>query len=354
MDSMDVHLTCIDCKGELEPENEKVSCTECGKEYAIENGIYNLSRSGHYYSDLDRKRMRDIIQKAKEMGWRNAISEQFTQNRFLCRIISDETRADWQYLLPLNKDHIALDIGAGWGTISIPLARNLKHVVALDGTDDRLEFLKVRAEQDGINNITIVHANLFDMPFQEKQFDLVSFNGVLEWVGVDGDNSSNPTEKQIEALNVARKVLKDDGYLYIGIENSYGLKYVLGEPDDHTGIPYITYLDRIDANKISQAKQGSDYRTYTYTKRGYEELLLTAGFTDVQFYYPIPDYKRIESLHNLDNNQISRFVNETIQFSKNRREISERVVDMEKLLIETGSLSHFSASYSIVARKAGA
>ncbi|MBP1173304.1 MULTISPECIES: class I SAM-dependent methyltransferase [Paenibacillus] len=318
--------------------------------YPIHEGIYLCSESGHYYSDLDNKRMSKLVAECISKGWRTAVKENFYDNPFLFNIITDESRADWQYLLPLTEDSVALDIGAGWGTISIPLARNIKHVVALDGTLDRLQFLSTRAKQENIENITVIHADIFKHPFKEASFDLVSFNGVLEWVGLN-DLGQNPQERQNEALRIAYSLLKPGGYLYIGIENALGLKYLLGEPDDHTGIKYISYLSREEANEISLKWNKNEYSTYTYTKQGYQQLLEISGFSNIDFFYPHPDYKRIEFLYSLSEKNVSSYLVEFLRYTKSSSSISERVNDLEKFLIEYEQLSPFPASYSIFARK---
>lgn len=330
-----------------------LKCEKCSHSYPIIDGIHYFSKSNFYYSDLDTNKMDSLITDCLEVGWERAVFNKFQNDPFVLRIITDETRADWQYLLPINKEMIALDIGAGWGTISIPLARNIKHLYALEGTLDRLQFLNIRADQQNINNITSVYADILNHPFPKGGFDLISFNGVLEWVGMDGENVVDPKEKQLQALKIAFDLLKEDGYLYIGIENSQGIKYVLGEPDDHTGIKYITYLDRTEANEISNKTKGYPYRTYTYSKKGYEELLNGAGFCDISFYYPDPDYKQIESLHDLKDSNVSMYINDTNRYLRPSWHLDERVSDMERLFIQSNNLWDYAASYSIIARKVG-
>lgn len=349
---MEILFRCVICGSPVGTPEEQLQCIECKKVYDQNAGVYRFSQSNHYYSDLDRERMRVINEKCESDGWRNTVKKYFSDNPFLFKIITDETRADWQYLLPLNSESIALDIGAGWGTISIPLARNIKHVVALDGTVDRLEFLSIRANQEDLENITIVHADIFQHPFKNEQFDVVSFNGVLEWVAV-GNEDMSPEQKQLQALHIAYDLLKPGGYLYIGIENAYGLKYILGEPDDHTGIKHITYLPRVEADELSRKINKANYRTYTYTQQGYESLLKQSGFTNLQYYYPYPDYKLIKSIHNLDNKNVSGFLTETQRYIAPSHSMSERINDLERLLAEYGDLVPFPASYSILAHKEG-
>ncbi|MGG4126634.1 class I SAM-dependent methyltransferase [Paenibacillus illinoisensis] len=293
--------------------------------------------------------MDQLVNECHQNGWKTTVNKQFSNNPFLLKIITDESRADWQYLLELSEESIALDIGAGWGTIAIPVARNIGHVVALDGTLDRLEFLNERAKQENVNNLTLIHADIFNHPLKENQFDLVSYNGVLEWVGVG--SQENPKARQIKALEIAFRLLKPGGFLYIGIENATGIKYLLGEPDDHTNIKYISYLEREVADTLSLSITNNEYKTYTYNKQGYREMLDKVGFGDIQFYYPYPDYKLTESFHNLNEPNVSDYLLNSLQFTESADSIKARVFDMEKIIVQNSDLIPFPASYSIFARK---
>ena len=48
---------------------------------------------------------------------------------------------------------------------------------------------------------------------------------------------------QQNVIRNAYNLLKPGGVLYIGIENKYGLKYLLGEKDDHSGLENFVYLN---------------------------------------------------------------------------------------------------------------
>ncbi len=348
---MAIMFNCVKCRHPIKVIEEQNNCVKCGQDLRKEGEIYLHSKSNHYYSDLDEDTMKFLVENSRKNGWRKTINEFFENKPFLLRIIADETRADWHYLMPLDKNSMALDIGAGWGTITLPLARNIGHVVALDGTLDRLEFLLERAKQEKINNLTVIHADIFDHPLQENQFDLVSFNGVLEWLGVGSEG--DPRDIQLKALKIAYNLLKPGGFLYVGIENATGFKYLIGEPDDHTSIKYISYLDRESANQLSLSQNGAEYRTYTYSKEGYQRLLSEVGFKDTEFLYPYPNYKMIESIHNTDEKNVSKYLWNSLQFNKPYDSLEGRVIDLEKIMIEYADLSPFTSSFSILARKGG-
>jgi predicted RNA methylase len=58
--------------------------------------------------------------------------------------------------LPLTKDARVLDIGAGPGTLAIPLAPLVREITAVEPGAGMVEVLKQHANRDGIRNITCV------------------------------------------------------------------------------------------------------------------------------------------------------------------------------------------------------
>ena len=59
--------------------------------------------------------------------------------------------------LKLEPDWTALDIGAGTGLLSLPMAKKCRYVTALDASSEMLRYLKQNAEQQGLSNIAYVH-----------------------------------------------------------------------------------------------------------------------------------------------------------------------------------------------------
>lgn len=59
--------------------------------------------------------------------------------------------------LPLTQKHTVLEIGAGNGRITIPLAQKVQHVTAVEPSPRMLAFLKSNAERAQVNNITYLN-----------------------------------------------------------------------------------------------------------------------------------------------------------------------------------------------------
>lgn len=341
-------FVCPKCRSHLEQDDSELVC-RCGSRYPFTDGVPIFTEAEEYYGEVSKERKEQILSRLRAGEyWRNVVFEEFYKSYwFLHHIIVDETRNDFRFHLPVGVERV-LDLGTGWGTMSCYFAHDAGEVYALDGTLDRCQFVKLRCEQDGVANVFPVCSSILRHPFPERSFDIVIMNGVLEWVGAS-QKEGDPRDLQVEALRIVRSLLKDDGALYIGIENSNGFKYLLGANDDHTGIPHIVYLERKAAEEKARAQLSQSYRTYTYDLGGYRQLLADAGFEKTKFYYPVPDYKTLRYMIPLERADSWLYYRDAIAESGSVNSEQERVRSLESNAIQTGTFPHFAASYSIVA-----
>jgi 2-polyprenyl-3-methyl-5-hydroxy-6-metoxy-1,4-benzoquinol methylase len=245
----------------------------------------------HGFRDTSRAQLDAIVSKISSgRHWRDVIDEAFAQtNTWLHKIITSPLRtAFFESVLPITKGPV-LDLGAGWGQISRPLARHAP-VVALEPVSERLAFIRAAARQDGIGErICYLETDYFDVSFETK-FAAICAIGVLEWAGTFQD-ASDPQERQKKFLQKAWSELTTGGVLIVGIENRVGLKYLLGCPDDHIGVPNIACLPARLAEERWRKSSGHTLRSFTYSSQELRELLTEAGFSQVEFFGAFPDYK---------------------------------------------------------------
>lgn len=187
----------------------------------------------------------------------------------------------------LKKSNI-LEIGCGPGAISLSFAENSKFFCSGDISRKNLKITKKRIKDRKISNSYFVNMNAISLPFKDNSFDFVIINGVLEWVPCG--NTMKPENAQIRALKEARRILKKDGLIYLGIENRFFIGYFLGKRDHHSGLRFATFLPRRIANFYSKIITGKPYRTYLYGKAGYKSLFKEVGFHDVESYAALPTY----------------------------------------------------------------
>ncbi|MCG3195643.1 MAG: hypothetical protein GHCLOJNM_00110 [bacterium] len=287
-------LCCPGCEGELaETSPGTLSCLGCGGRFPLtEERLASFSDPGAYWGEeFSLEEMREINALARAQGWREAVERIVAPKApSRARYIRDFFRADWRFLFPVEACWRVLDIGAGWGSLSAALATLCAEVVALESALERARFIRIRAEQDRIGNLVPVHGTLGAPPLRRNHFDLVAMNGVLEWLGW-ADLSRDTRSVQEELLRRAWERLRPGGWLYVGIENRFGISYFLGAMD-HSYLKYTSLLPRPLADWVTRRRRGHAYRTYTYSPIGYRRLLEGAGFGEIRFFGVMPTYSR--------------------------------------------------------------
>lgn len=166
-----------------------------------------------------------------------------------------------------------LEIGAGCGAVTGAFCKKVDRVVGVELSKRRS---LINANRNGkYGNLEIMVGNFEDVVIEEK-FDYVSLIGVLEYSPLY-INSKTPFE---DMLTKTKSMLKEDGKLIIAIENKMGLKYMAGATEDHTGKAF----DGVDGYVgVKHVK--------TLSKNQLEKMLYEAGYSNLEFYYPFPDYK---------------------------------------------------------------
>jgi ubiquinone/menaquinone biosynthesis C-methylase UbiE len=80
-------------------------------------------------------------------------------------------------------EYSVLDVGCGEGAITIPLAKKVYKVTAVDLSGEMLELLKEKAQKEGLDNITYIHGDLTDINLDtDKKYDIVIASRVLDGI----------------------------------------------------------------------------------------------------------------------------------------------------------------------------
>jgi len=341
---------CLSCKSALREEADKLVCVRCGKYWDINDSVPCFIKDAPYWGELPRDEMRAILRNAQEGYWRDALEMIPVEKREEIIIgSSDETRGWWRYLLPGLDAGKVLDIGAGLGAITFSLASAGYEVVAVDSVMERAMFIETRRRQDNIRNIQTACASALELPFPSSSFDIVIMNGVLEWLGLS-DTSISPYQVQKNVLHDIFRLLKPDGILYLAIENRMSALYFLGFKDPHSGLRFITLMPRKIANFYSLLMKDAEYRTYIYSRFGYQKMLKEAGFKDMRFFLPLPSYRNFKAIVPAGNRKVARYCITHI-WNLKRLPLLKKILPFFKLLPVGLLLDYFAPDYSIIARK---
>ncbi len=241
-----------------------------------------------YWGELSEVDMTAMLVDIRERGLL-AVAESLRRtdpDRF--RFFFDHSRADWRFGMTIKPTDWVLDVGCGMGGNTFALCDVVDHVVAFDASWARAKFVQLRATHEQKTNIDIFVGDFMELPLAEGRFDVIIFNGILEWVG-QSMKFADPYDVQVWALQKCFRLLRPGGRLYIGIENRWAFTYWTGG-EDHIGLPFTSLMPRFLARAYCRVRLGKDYRTYTHGKGGYIRLLQRAGFMDTNVVMPFPGY----------------------------------------------------------------
>lgn len=180
--------------------------------------------------------------------------------------------------LDLDASHRVLELGCGCGAITKALAETGCRVDAIEGSPRRARVAATRVKRH--QQVNVYHSNFQDVAL-EPVYDLVTLIGVLEYSPV----YLEAEDPFVACLRIAMSALKPGGTLLVAIENKLGLKYFSGVSEDHFNRPYYGVEGRYGKKEIT-----------TYGRQGLERKVRAAGFGDVSFYFPFPDYKLPEAV----------------------------------------------------------
>ncbi len=203
----------------------------------------------------------------------------------LDRIICEE--ADWAVLyhlshirqnivggISLKPDADVLEIGSGCGAVTGALSRQARSVTCVDLSLQRSRINASRNQKR--DNIEILVGNFQDIEKSLGTYDCITLIGVFEY----GASYIKAADPYVEFLRIIKNHLAPDGKIVMAIENRFGMKYFAGCQEDHFG----RYFEGIEGYTTTKGVK-------TFSRKELERMCAEAGFKNVNFYYPYPDYK---------------------------------------------------------------
>ena len=345
-----VPYICLHCNNVLQEKGNKLICSRCNNWWDVKDGVPCFVKDAPYWGELPQDEMKAVLKRAQEGHWKDSLEMIPEEKReAIISYGSDETRGWWRYLLPGTDTGKVLDIGAGLGAVTFSLANAGYDVVAVDSVIERATFLKIRRDQDEINNVQTACASALTLPFAENSFDVVILNGVLEWLGLS-DTFLSPDKVHKMVLHNIYNLLKSGGILYLAIENRIAGIYLLGLKDPHSGLRFTTLMPRRIADLYARLKHRGGYKTYIYSKFGYEKMLKEAGFKAMEFFLPLPSYRNFKVIVPMGNRKVTKYCATHI-WNMKRLRLLRSISPFFKIFPLSVLLDYFAPDYSIVARK---
>ncbi len=235
------------------------------------------SHEGFAYSDGDavENRLRAILSNATD---RRVLSMELMEKitdwptRYHLSPLRSNLLRPQEHLL---KEASVLELGGGCGAITRYLGETCRQVTMVEGSPRRAAIAAARCL--GLDNVRIYCDNILHADFPDAPYDVVTLIGVLEYARLFDAKSEDPIQT---LLSKAKSLLSPSGVLILALENQLGLKYLAGEPEDHLNQPMAGVNDAYDERGI-----------VTFGVAEMRRRLERAGFSALQQYLPLPDYK---------------------------------------------------------------
>jgi SAM-dependent methyltransferase len=297
-----VPLVCPTCAHPFTPDDH---CECDDAKLSWWHGLPRTLFGQDYWGETSQATMERLLKLIDTTPWRDALV-QVAESEPITKHLLEEIGTDFVYSMPWDRIRTVLEIGAGMGFMTAPLAKFAERVIALEAVPERALFLAKRARQDGLDNVHPIIASGTALPFAPASFDLVALNGVFEYIGLWGKGA--PGRLQQEFLHNVQRLLKPGGYVYIGIETRFGMGSWLGTPD-HSGLRFTSLMPRWLADWYCRrrrvpfygsASAANGYRTYTHSPRRYLAMLREAGFETARAFGVFDGYNRQIGIAPLD------------------------------------------------------
>jgi len=267
--------------------------------------IQELGGLDFYWNQLSRDAMSSLLECAAQDGWRaglRILEEHYAPDEAagMARYIAGRGRSRALMTSRAGATSFVVDLGCGWGALGLELAPRVGHVAMLDATLPTLEFVRIRATQEGLDNVSLAHVPPFGtspLPFADGSVDLVVVNGVLEWVGLSCPDA-RPEQTQMRFLADCARVLRTGGQLYLGIENRWFYKYLLGVAP-HDEPRFAGLLPRVVLRGMERAS-GRAILTRIHSLRTLRRMLVAVGLAPCSASWLRPDYRHPDSVIPLD------------------------------------------------------
>lgn len=180
-----------------------------------------------------------------------------------------------------------VDLGAGFGSLSLACASIASSVVAVDIHPDRIAAINARSNDAGLKVEARV-ADLLQQTLGDVRADMAFMFGVAEYAGL-WNLSEDVAALQGKVFRSAFDSLRPGGKLVFGSKNRAWIRFLAR--DANTGQPLVNALPRRAADLLSRRMSGKPYRQHIHTPNGWSKLIEAAGFTNVKTFSPYLSYQ---------------------------------------------------------------
>lgn len=270
------------------------------------------------------KELYDIIKQHGDAGYEDIIS---ANSSYLYLYHLSEIRQNLVDWIPMDKTMHVLECNPECGALTGKLLKKAGEVTCVAKDDMHADIIRLRYRSAGERLVILT----------EEQFKKEKTDALYDAIFVVGDFYRYKGE-----MRVLRAMLKQQGRLFVADANRLGLKYFAGCAEEYSG----EYFFGVEGYENVQHES---IIPRCYSRGEYTKMLEEAGFAEVRFYYPYPDYKFPNCIYSDD------WLPGKGELADNRRNFDRdrlQLFDERKVydtLLEEGLFGTFSNSYLIEA-----
>lgn len=209
----------------------------------------------------DNKKLLDVLEKAKTKREIEEILLESTDEELLYHF--SEVRENILNWYPFDGTESFLEIGSECGALTGMLCEKVGNVVAVETDSIMNEVNKKRNENH--ENLEIFDKTVDEL--REKTYQYISLIGTLE--RIEKYFGSSDVEGFLARI---KSILEENGTLFIAVDNKFSMAKWSG-------------CDK------SNAEEGLESFDKGYSYRELKEILEKAGFEEIKFLFPNPDYE---------------------------------------------------------------
>ena len=225
-----------------------------------------------------------------------------------------------------------LEIGAGFGALTGLFCDRCGYVAATERSLVRAEALARRWEEK--ENLHVYQGEWSEIEFGTA-FDYIIITGILE----RACGGSKDRKDYGDYLKKVSRFLRPGGILLLAADNRLGLKYFCGAREAHGGNAF---------EGINRYPHGT--RGYSFDRAELKDIVTMAGFGEIQFYYPLPDYKLPQLIYTDSHLPEQNLRERLIPYYENHHSLVVVEQDLYRDVIANGVFPFFANSFLVECR----
>lgn len=168
--------------------------------------------------------------------------------------------------------------------------------------------------------------------YRKQKYDYIYLNGTLENADkiISSENNS-----YIDLIKFFKELLKENGKMFIAVNNKLGVRYFVGNKSEHCEKIYDSLHNRFCDGRL-------------FSKMELDEIIQKAGFENKRYYYPLPNYEipniifTDEKLPDKNNSKL----NYNVIYEEESLVVQDEI-ELLKIFIEQNKFEEFTNSYIV-------